>query len=63
LTNYLKEIFEKQNLKDIPMIIFNNKYVIGSESIAKLSQNQLIDLIEYVSIIAILDSYNLITVR
>ena len=60
---YLKEIFEKQNLKDIPMIIFNNKYVIGSESIAKLSQNQLIDLIEYVSIIAILDSYNLITVK
>lgn len=51
------KLFEKQPVKDIPLVIFNGKYVIPSTTINKFNETKLVDLIEYLSIISILDHY------
>lgn len=51
------KLFEKQPVKDIPLVIFNGKYVIPSTTINKFNESKLIDLMEYLSILSILDYY------
>lgn len=59
-TFFIEKTFNKEKVKDLPMIRIGN-FIITSETIRRLSENDLIDLIKYLSALAILDNQNQIS--
>lgn len=59
-TFFIEKTFNKEKVKDLPMIRIG-RFIITSETIRRLSESDLIDLIKYLSALAVLDSQNQIS--